>query len=82
MKEFETTNKKVIQQLSTIEKRSGESPNTISKGTITVEEKLCSTFSFVISNSVIYTIYLYRYLSLGEAKLLISDKLITSYCNN
>jgi hypothetical protein len=39
MKEFETTNKKVIQQLSTIEKRSGESPNTTSKGTITVEEK-------------------------------------------
>ena len=39
MKEFETTNKKVIQQLSTIEKRSGESPNTLSKGTITVEEK-------------------------------------------
>lgn len=39
MKEFETTNKNVIQQLSSNEKRSGESPNTTSKGTIVVEEK-------------------------------------------
>ncbi|MDN5847575.1 MAG: SRPBCC domain-containing protein [Candidatus Nitrosocosmicus sp.] len=39
MKEFERTNKNVIQQLSSIEKRSGESPNNTSKGTIAVEGK-------------------------------------------
>ncbi len=39
MKEFETTNKNVIQQLSSNEKRSKESTNTTSKGTIIVEGK-------------------------------------------
>jgi uncharacterized protein YndB with AHSA1/START domain len=39
MKENETTNKKVAQQLSSNEKQSGESPNTTSKGTIIVEGK-------------------------------------------
>ncbi len=39
MKEVETTNKNDIQQLSSIEKRSGKLPNTTSKGTITVKEK-------------------------------------------
>jgi uncharacterized protein YndB with AHSA1/START domain len=39
MKEFETTNKNVIQQLSSNKKRSGESPNTTSKGTIIIEGK-------------------------------------------
>jgi uncharacterized protein YndB with AHSA1/START domain len=38
MNEYET-NKNVIQQLSSIEKRSVKSPDTASKGTISVEEK-------------------------------------------
>ena len=39
MKEIETTNKKVAQQLSPVEKRSGELPHTMSKGTINIEDK-------------------------------------------
>ena len=38
MKEIETINKNVKQQLSSIEKRSVELPNTTSKGTIVIEE--------------------------------------------
>jgi uncharacterized protein YndB with AHSA1/START domain len=38
MKEIEITNKNDIQQLSSIEKPSGELPNTTSKGTIVIEE--------------------------------------------
>jgi uncharacterized protein YndB with AHSA1/START domain len=39
MKENETTNKKVAQQLSPVEKRSGELPHITSKGTIDLEDK-------------------------------------------
>ena len=39
MKENETTNKKVAQQLSPVEKRSEEFPHITSKGTIDIEDK-------------------------------------------
>jgi uncharacterized protein YndB with AHSA1/START domain len=39
MEDLETTNKNNVPQFSSIEKHSEESPNTISKGTIAIEEK-------------------------------------------